>query len=58
VEDAAGFPTTMAVIHTKALFSLDDVEMVIQIGTTPNELYDIVLPLPDSPLTQRRSGAA
>ena len=59
-EEAADFANTMAVIHAKALFSLEGVEMILQIGATPNELYDIVLSLIDfgGPVTSPRSSAA
>ena len=56
--EAADFPNSMAAIQAKALFSLDNVEMILQIGVTPNELYDIVLPLKDFSASAIQSGAA
>lgn len=45
----AMLPGCRAVLDAKALFGLAQVEMILQVGATLNELYDIVLPLTDAP---------
>jgi hypothetical protein len=46
---AQEFPDSTAVIRTSVQYHLTDVELVLQSGAEPSEVYDIHLPLFDHP---------